>query len=249
MTFTKSRTGVRLADDFRDNLIIDRYNPDLLAMRGSKTASMRSENSEDVLTWNVFRSLAQIAPAFWFPRLHRAVFGTVPVGPSATSVGIHLWRRIQPPPALRNFQKDEGESEFDVIIETEYAVWCIEAKFKSDVSERTTSNALRDQVIRNLDVGSWYAGVRPFDFSLLVLSEDRTPKGAGLVGTYAKERPQLPHRPDGLANLRGVALMRWRQVAEVLRECAQAAPVDERPYATKALAWMKERSIIAGDVG
>lgn len=249
MTFTTTNKGVRLANDFRDNLIIDRYNPDLLTMRGSKTASMRSENSEDVLTWNVFRSLAQIAPSFWFPRLHQAVFGGAPPSPAATSVGIHLWKRLQPPPALRNFQRDEGESEFDVVIETEYSVWCIEAKFKRDARERTTSNDLRDQVIRNLDVGSWYAGVRPFDFSLLVLGEERSPTGEALVSTYGREPPQLPHRPDGLTNLRGVAMMRWRQVADVLRDCAQAAREDERPYAEKALAWLEEKSTAARKIG
>ena len=47
-----SKTGVRIANTFRDNLIIDRYDPSFLTMRGAKTDSMRSENSEDVLTWN-----------------------------------------------------------------------------------------------------------------------------------------------------------------------------------------------------
>jgi hypothetical protein len=66
---SQSKSGVRLYDDCRDNLIIDRYHPDLAPMRGSKRDKLRSENSEDALTWNVFRSLSQIDPGFWLPRL------------------------------------------------------------------------------------------------------------------------------------------------------------------------------------
>jgi hypothetical protein len=64
-----SASGVRLSDNFRDNLIIDRFDPVLRAMRASKRKHMQSENSEDVLTWNVFRTLRQIDPAMWLPVL------------------------------------------------------------------------------------------------------------------------------------------------------------------------------------
>lgn len=53
----RSKSGVFVCGDFRDNLIIDRYDPVLAALRGSKIKDLRSENSEDALTWNVFRSL------------------------------------------------------------------------------------------------------------------------------------------------------------------------------------------------
>jgi hypothetical protein len=42
-------------DDFRDNLIIDRHDPIFASMRASKIKHLRSENSEDAVTWNVFR--------------------------------------------------------------------------------------------------------------------------------------------------------------------------------------------------
>src|SRR3954467_8287287 len=103
---TYSAGGVFLFEDFRDNLIIDRYDVGFLAMRGSKADSMRSENSEDALTWNVFRSLAQVDPSFWLPRLFRDAFGRE-LEARAQSVGVRLWQRVQPPPALRLFQKDE----------------------------------------------------------------------------------------------------------------------------------------------
>ena len=55
-----TKTRVHIADDFRDNLIIDRYDPVFVTMRASKLKHLRSENSEDAVTWNVFRSFRQI---------------------------------------------------------------------------------------------------------------------------------------------------------------------------------------------
>jgi hypothetical protein len=65
--FVASQSGVLVADDFRDNLIIDRFDPVFTGMRASKLKHLRSENSEDAVTWNVFRSLRQIEPLVWLP--------------------------------------------------------------------------------------------------------------------------------------------------------------------------------------
>jgi hypothetical protein len=64
---TISKSGVFEYYDFKDNLIIDRYSPIFYKMKGSKINQMRSENSEDAVTWNVFKSLQQINPKSWFP--------------------------------------------------------------------------------------------------------------------------------------------------------------------------------------
>jgi len=57
-----SPSGVFIAADFRANLIIDRYDPVFADMRASKLKHLCGANSEDAVTWNVFRSLRQIAP-------------------------------------------------------------------------------------------------------------------------------------------------------------------------------------------
>src|SRR5688572_32194368 len=200
---SRSKSGVRLYDDFRDNLIIDRYHPDLAAMRGAKREMLRSENSEDALTWNVFRSLIQVDPSFWFPLLRAKAFPDSEPGPVPHIVTTHLWEQVHPPPSLRLHQKDEDPSEIDIIIETEVSVWFIEAKFKSDISTKTTNKPTRDQVVRNLDVGSWYAGVRDFYFALLVMDEEKSPKGVGVLKAVWPAVPALAHRPDAMKNIKG----------------------------------------------
>jgi hypothetical protein len=242
---SRSKSGIRLYDDFRDNLIIDRYHPELAVMRGAKREQLRSENSEDALTWNVFRSLAQIEPGFWFPLLKEKAFPDAPVDPTPQIVTVHLWQPIPPPPSLRLHQKDEDPSEIDIIIETEVSVWFIEAKFKSDISTRTTNNATRNQVIRNLDVGSWYAGMRDFYFALLIMDAERTPKGVKAIKAVWPSLPSFAHRPDGMRNIRGVGTLVWKDVASVLDAAGKRAPRDdERGYARRAAGWMRERGFI-----
>ena len=91
-----SKSGVRVADDFRDNLIIDRYDPVFVSMRASKLKHLCSENSEDVVTWNVFRSLRQIDPAAWLPKLvRRGLPGLQPL--PAARVTVSLWVAANPP--------------------------------------------------------------------------------------------------------------------------------------------------------
>lgn len=247
MKGTRSKSGVFVFDDFRDNLIIDRYDPVLAALRSSKIQDLRSENSEDALTWNVFRSLRQVDPTFWVPRLFTRAFHTEREFHPGTMC-LWLWPSVSPPPSLRLFQKDEGPSEIDVVLESEYLVWFIEAKYKSDVSTRTTNNPTRDQILRMIDVGSWYAGRRDFYYSLLVLNEKSTAVGVSLLNRYLASKDELlsrlPHRRDGLSNMRGIGLLKWIDLAEILLDCSKAAVrEDERRIAKRALEWLQEKGI------
>ena len=239
-TITKS--GVRVSNDFRDNLIIDRYDPVFATMRGSKLRHLRSENSEDAVTWNDFRSLRQIDPRVWLPVLaQRGLQDAEP--PPVEGASVNLWRWVKPPPALLA-DGDEGESEIDIAIESPTWVWFIEAKRRSDISQRTTTRPERDQILRNIDVGSYYAAPRDFFFSLLVTSPEVSPLGANAVNRYSdlvKPRELLSeHRPDGIGNLQAVTLLTWSDIAHVLSVTRDSvARTDEKPYADRALKWMQ----------
>ena len=241
-----TRTGVRLSADFRDNLIIDRYDPVFVSMRASKVKHLRSENSEDAVTWNVFRSLQQIDPAVWLPELVRCGLPSA-VDLACDRAALSLWLSVKPPSALLA-KGDEGASEIDVVIDASTWVWFIEAKYRSDISTGTTTRPLRDQVLRNIDVGSYYAGVRQFFFSLLVASAERSPVGADTVKRYQDleaVRLQLrDHRPDGLANLKAVTLLTWPDLAAVLTVASGSVRRrDEGGYAERALAWMQGKGL------
>jgi hypothetical protein len=241
-----SPSGVLIADDFRDNLIIDRYDPIFADMRASKIKHLKSANSEDAVTWNVFRSLRQITPQIWLPVLWQRAFPPTAC-PSDLSVVVKLWQSIPPPIGLLD-GGDEGHSEIDVVIEASTWVWFIEAKHRSDISLGTTTRPQRDQILRNIDVGSYHAGVRNFFFSLLITAEKTSPEGVKRISEYSdlsvpRSRLQA-HRPDGIQNLKAAGLLTWAALADVLEETTNTAPrEDERNYAGRAAGWLRERGL------
>jgi len=238
-----SPSGVRIANDFRDNLIIDRYDPIFADMRASKLKHLRSANSEDAVTWNVFRSLRQISPDVWLPVLWQRAFPSR-VCPTDLKAIVKLWESVPPPIGLLA-DGDEGHSEIVVVIEAASWVWFIEAKNRSDISTGTTTRPGRDQILRNIDVGSYYAGVREFYFMLLISSKNRFPKGVERIVKYADllvPREELRHRPDGLRNVQALGQLSWAELADVLALASNgAAREDERAYATRAHIWLRER--------
>jgi hypothetical protein len=239
-----SAGGVWIADDFRDNLIIDRYDPAFSLMRASKRKLLRSQNSEDAVTWNVFRSLRQIDPGVWLPVLWAKAFTSA--CPSTQAI-VRLWSAVAPPPALVA-DLDEGHSEIDIVLESDRWVWFIEAKYRSDISGATTTRPDRDQVLRNIDVGSYYAGVRDFYFSLLVHDPRRSPDGMAKVAEYKNlemARERLPHRPDRLTNLREVSSLTWADLATVLQHARTSETrEEERQFAVRAAEWLSTRGIV-----
>ena len=212
MGTTTSKSGVIISDNFRDNLIISKYDNQLFNMRPEKIDKMCSENSEDVLTWNVFKSLSQIDSKLWLLNIFSKAFNAE-FSYNAT-VKIDLWKSVEPPRSITDFQKDEGNSEVDIIIESEKFVWFIEAKYKSDISMRTTNNENRDQLLRNIDVGSLYSGIHDFYFSLLYFDEEETKNGIDRIELYsnisAREfKTMLPHRSDNMENIKGIGKIKW----------------------------------------
>ena len=215
-------------------------------MRASKRKHLHSENSEDAATWNAFRSLRHIHPSAWLPLLWQRAFPKLPV-PTDQEAVVHLWPEVAPPWALLQ-EGDEGDSEIDVLIEAPTWVWFIEVKLRSDISKGTTTRPERDQVLRNLDVGSYFSGVRRFVFSLLVASRKRSELGVAKVEAYqdlSRVHELLAgHRPDGLTNLEAVELLHWTDVAAVLAELADSAPrEDERPFARRAAEWLEGKGL------
>ena len=247
MTFEEghlSPSGVFIAADFRANLIIDRYDPVFADMRASKLKHLRSANSEDAVTWNVFRSLRQIAPQAWLPALWQSAFPFRHC-PADLKAVVRLWESVPPPLGLLA-DGDEGASEIDVVVEAPTWVWFIEAKYRSDISTGTTTRPDRDQILRNIDVGSSYAGVRQFFFSLLISTEVHSPEGAKRLREYSDlsvPRAKLRlHRPDGLQNLEAIGQLTWKDLEKVLSEASKGAERDdEQAYAARAVAWLRER--------
>lgn len=88
-----------LASDFRSHLIIDRYSSVLSRLPTSRQAALADPTGTDARIWNVFRTLEQIDPAAWMPRLLGSGGIGLEITPADLSpgVGVALWKRVKPP--------------------------------------------------------------------------------------------------------------------------------------------------------
>ena len=190
-----------------------------------------SENSEDACTWYYFSPMLTDSEhkTEVLKRLFRQSFPEM-VSPqlldAASSSEVILWPKLPPPPSR---PRREGRSEPDVLINLgDEGLVLVEAKYKSDISERTTHDDRRDQVIRMIAVGSWHARTRdlrdrdqgPSKSYVIVLQYgDAQANSEEIVARYrgkpdAIERA-LPYREDlarsDYARLASsLAFMRWR---------------------------------------
>ena len=238
----RSKSGVLMKECFRDSLIIDKYDHEFHHWRQLKLEHLRSENSEDAMTWNVFRSLKQIDPSLWLPKLFLNTFQKgFPY--SCLSIDVLLWEKLNPPATLTT---KEGQTEVDIIIQSNDFVWFIEAKYKSDIGLETTHDPKRNQVIRNIDVGLEYAMGRHFYFSLLILDEQHSPKGLSMTNYYRNSfhtvKEDLPHCKAELSNLHGIGVFYWFDLYILFNGLATAADSElEKFVAKQAGTWLEDK--------
>jgi hypothetical protein len=85
--------------DFRRRLIIDRYSSVLSRLPRYRLSALADPQSPDADIWNTFRTLEQIDPDRWIPRL--LALGGIRPDPTAlrfdAGVALTLWKRVRPP--------------------------------------------------------------------------------------------------------------------------------------------------------
>jgi len=188
-----------------------------------------SENSEDAQTWMHFSPLLSISPqkrgswleAFLEESLKRKLNPhLVKALPKAE---LMFWRgkRAEPPyTPPPNLSYPEGNTEVDLTILTERAIIFIEAKYRSEISIRTTHCPNRDQIIRNIDVGTHYAWNKGLDFYFILLTSPNCNKSKKLLmhylGNPQEITDRLPHRIDMPKKIEQIAhnigLITWNQL-------------------------------------
>lgn len=193
--YVVSKSGVKVYKKWQDNIVIDVDNPAIVSQsaknyyRGLAKGLSRlgSENSEDALTWNIFRTLQDIPATLW---LHSII---QPLSLDTDEVELLFWKPYTPPPT---YPHAEGRSEVDLTIETPSALLFIEAKLHSQVSRPKSK---RNQVIRNIDVGSWHAKQKNKDFYFFLLTPEK--HQTDLILTYQDSDnliDELSHRKDAI---------------------------------------------------
>ena len=241
--------------DTPDFPIVDRDK--LLAHRSGKALKriLTSPQSEDWVTWTVMRLLQRTDTSTWWPAIIdlAAANGAGSLPRRDAPPTVTLWRSIPAPPEYekrsrarmaksdnprwreraRNPKAVEGPTEVDIALKGSSYSAFIEAKLHSDISEGTTYDPERNQILRNIDCAIEQAGGRSPWFWMFV--KDRNPEWRyqQLIEKYRKEPESLahhlPHRdPATLARMaRGIAVIAWRELLPLLPDTPDTADTRE----------------------
>ena len=84
-----------------DRLVLCPHHPDQLRRPASRSGALQADNLERALTWNVFRTLELLPPAFWLRRLQARLQDAQTLEAAPQIVHVELWRALPLPPAQR----------------------------------------------------------------------------------------------------------------------------------------------------
>ena len=218
------------------------HHPDRLRRPAVRAGAVVDERFRHTLTWNVFRTFELLPPPFWLRRLHaRLGGGSFPAAPQILQV--HLWQELVLPPAQR-IDGIRPAVVVDVVIETEHAVWTLMicADDRTGCLEYDASGS--DPAARAIDAGAWRAGTRPCYFGIIESPTSRTSVDT-LLQRYSRSRDSMEirsgMRQGGLRNVRTVGVLRWTDLAAILRDCEEARVLTEieRAVARNARTWLE----------
>lgn len=227
--YVLSETGVRVFEDFRDNLIIDRDDP-VIMEQGNRwrykkglvqgLSYLGSENSEDAITWNVFRTLMKSPTSEWFSSIFPFIYLT---DEEYKNIQFAFWKEF-PPPSSRTVRV--GNTHVDLTVETPEKLIFIEVKYKSEISISTTYDSERDQIIRNIDVGSSTAKERDKEFYFVLLITKENVISINKFNYYKNKPERIEEKigsyRDDIGDYREVAdhmyILYWEEICKTLRE-------------------------------
>jgi len=168
-----------------------------------------SENSEDAQTWMHFSPLLSMSPqrkgnwleAFLEESTKRKT--KQDLVRTLRHAKLLFWRGKKAEPIYKsppNLGCPEGNTEVDLTILAEKVIIFVEAKYRSEISMHTTHCPNRDQIIRNIDVGTYYAWNEGLDFYFILITSSNCMKSREILRRYSDD-PQtivdrVPHRAD-----------------------------------------------------
>ena len=226
------------AADVRDHLVIAPHHPDRLKRPPARLGAIEDERFQQTLTWNVFRTLELITPAFWLRRLHIRLTGDQSAA-TPQIVTVSLWRPLPLPP-IQRIDGARADVIADIAIETEHTVWTL---IVADGRDHSTDDL--DQVAHLVDAGAWLAGAREYFCGVIEATTASASLGGMLKRRYSRSRDSARLRSDtrrpAAPTLTACGALNWRDLAAILHQCQAADGLSaiERALAHNALVWLQ----------
>jgi hypothetical protein len=230
-------------DAFR--LLVSPYHPDTLRYPASGPAITPNDRLRHALTWNVFKTLEQIAPSVWMRPLVARATG-LPDGyrsaPHITSVT--CWSNLQPAPAAVLRRGRRHTVPVSAIIDTDDTVITFLAPSPTEMLDTVLSETADGGLLDVTEATAYLAGTRSAYVSVVLPIEveeqvwaPRVRRRAERVGRVLSSSGRNPE------NIRGIGATTWPALHELLAEIARSrflAKSEQRCALTTA-DWMAER--------
>ena len=228
--------------DVREHFVIAPHHPDRLRRPAARLGALAEDRFAQALTWNVFRTLELLSPAFWLRRLHvRATGAASSAAPQMVRVA--LWETLRLPP-IRRLDGDRAGAFVDVVIETEHAVWTLMVGTDCD-RLLDDDRSIADVV----DAGAWLAGGREYYCGVIERAAGAASPGTVLRDRYSRSRDSAELRSSARGPVRPTRVvwgaLQWEDLAALLAECADAPhlPRIEQALAHNVVAWLKQARV------
>lgn len=72
----------QVSADVREEFVIASHHPDRLGRPAARLGAITTDRFHQTVTWNVFRTLELLAPAYWLRRFHLRLTGDPAVVPA-----------------------------------------------------------------------------------------------------------------------------------------------------------------------
>ncbi len=201
----------------------------------------RDPTSAEAMTWNMFRTMELMPPAFWLRRLN-AFLGLVPPRPAPVTATVRLWGRLPMPPGFGLSAGDTVSA--DVLIETEHTVWALIVCADGDIDSASWDCGI-DPVAMLAYAASWFAGRRECYVGVVVGSRRHAAQAVALIEKYQLSptalRLRIPRGHDP-SNVLGFGFTSWECLIAILRDISRGdvIPSVERVIAQRTLEWCEE---------
>jgi hypothetical protein len=230
-------------DAFR--LLVSPYHPDTLRYPASGPVITASDRLRHALTWNVFKTLEQIAPGIWMRPLLARATGLPDGYDSAPHItAVTCWSNLQPAPNAILRRARRCAVPVSVIVDTDDTVVSFLTPSADEMLDRVMSDTAEGALPNVAEATAYLAGTRSAYVSVVLPIEldeqiwaPRVRRRAERVGRVLSSSARRPE------NIRGIGSTTWHALHELLSEMARSQFISrgELHWATAAVQWMNER--------
>jgi hypothetical protein len=229
-------------DAFR--LLVSPYHPDVLRFpRSADTAA--NDRLRHTMTWNVFKTLEQIAPTVWMRPLVARCAGLPDRYDSAPqTVAVACWADLQPAPAAMLRRGRRRAIHAAAVVETDDTVITFLTPSPDELVHRVLSETAEDGLLDIAEATAHLAGTRAAYVSVVLPIEVDADVWTARVGQRTERVRRLLAASDrNPENVRGMGVTTWEALGELLIEAAASRfiPRSEQHCALAAAQWMGER--------